>query len=106
VDISDWLVWFLGCLQRGIIGGKGLLGNVLDKARFWERAVTHALNNRQIKVLIRMLDGFEGKMTSSKWATLAKSSQDTANRMAATLIELSLLRKGEGGGRNTHYEIA
>ena len=106
VDISDWLVWFLGCMQRAITGAQGLLGNVLDKARFWERAVTHALNDRQIKVLNRLLDGFEGKMTSSKWAILAKCSQDTASRDIAALLELGLLRKGEGGGRSTHYEIA
>lgn len=69
-------------------------------------AVTQALNNRQIKVLNRMLDRFERKMTSSKWATLAKCSQDTTNRDIATLIDMGLLRKSEGGGGSTHYEIA
>lgn len=106
VDISDCLVWFLGCLQRAITGAQGLLGAVLDKARFWERAAAHALNDRQIKVLNRLLDGFEGKLTSSKWAILAKCSQDTANRDIAALIDMGLLRRGEGGGRSTHYEIA
>ncbi len=105
VDISDWLVWFLGCLQRAITGAQGLLGTVLDKARFWERAAAHALNDRQIKVLNHLLDGFEGKLTSSKWAILAKCSQDTANRDIAALIDVDLLRRGEGGGRSTHYEI-
>ena len=66
-----------------------------------------ALNARQIAVLNRLLDGFEGKMTSSKWATIAKCSQDTANRdIIALLIDAGLLRKGVGGGRSTHYEIA
>lgn len=106
VDISDWLVWFLGCLQRAITGAQGLLSAVLDKARFWERATAHALNDRQIRVLNRLLDGFEGKLTSSKWAILAKCSQDTANRDIAALIDMGLLRRGEGGGRSTHYEIA
>lgn len=106
VDISDWLVWFLGCLQRAITGAQELLGTVLDKARFWERAAAHALNDRQIKVLNRLLDEFEGKLTSSKWAILAKCSQDTANRDIAALIDMGLLRRGEGGGRSTHYEIA
>jgi Fic family protein len=106
VDISDWLVWFLGCLQRAITGAQGLLSAVLDKARFWERAAAHSLNDRQIKVLNRLLDGFEGKLTSSKWAILAKCSQDTANRDIVALIDMGLLRRGEGGGRSTHYEIA
>jgi Fic family protein len=78
---------------------------VLAKARFWERAGVVALNARQINVLNRLLDGFEGKMTSSKWATIAKCSQDTANRDIALLIDAGLLRKGDGGGRSTHYEI-
>jgi Fic family protein len=78
----------------------------LDKVRFWERAAIHALNNRQIKVLNRMQYGFEGKMISSTWATLAKCSRDTANRDIATLIDMGLLGKSEGGGRSTHYEIA
>lgn len=106
VDISNWLVWFLGCLQRAITGAQELLGAVLDKARFWERAAAHGLNDRQIKVLNRLLDGFEGKLTSSKWAILAKCSQDTANRDIAALIDMGLLRRGEAGGRSTHYEIA
>lgn len=64
-----------------------------------------AMNERQIKILNRLLDGFEGKMTSSKWATIAKCSQDTANRDIAGLLDLGLLRKGEAGGRSTSYEL-
>ena len=63
------------------------------------------LNERQIKVLNRLLDGFEGKMTTSKWATIAKCSQDSASRDIAALIELGLMRKGEAGGRSTSYEL-
>lgn len=106
VDVTDWLVWFLACLQRAIHGAQDLLAAVMDKARFWERAGKVTLNARQIVVLNRLLDGFEGKMTSSKWAVIAKCSQDTANRDITALIEAGLLRKGDGGGRSTHYEIA
>lgn len=105
-DVTDWLVWFLACLGRAIHGADGVLGTVTAKARFWERAGALSLNERQSKVLNRLLDGFEGKMTSSKWATIAKCSQDTANRDIAALLDLGLLRKGEGGGRSTNYEIA
>lgn len=104
-DVTAWVLWFLDCLGRAFAGADGALGAVIAKGQFWERAAAMALNERQIKVLNRLLDGFEGKMTSSKWATIAKSSQDTANRDIAALIDLGLLRKGEGGGRSTHYEL-
>ena len=104
-DVTDWLVWFLDCLGRAIHGADGVLGAVMAKAHFWERAGKLSLNERQVKVLNRLLDGFEGKMTSSKWAIIANCSQDTANRDVAALLDLGLLRKGEGGGRSTHYEI-
>ena len=104
-DVTDWLTWFLACLGRAIHGADGVLAAVIAKAQFWERAATLALNERQIKILNRLLDGFEGKMTSSKWATIAKCSQDTANRDIAALLEQGLLRKGEAGGRSTSYEL-
>ncbi len=104
-DVTDWLIWFLACLHRAIHGAQDLLAAVMDKARFWERAGKVALNARQIIVLNRLLDGFEGKMTSSKWAVIAKCSQDTAIRDITALIDDGLLRKGQGGGRSTHYEI-
>ena len=72
MDVTDWLTWFLGRLGRAIAGTQDLLAPVLLKARFWERHATEALNHRQIKAINRMLDGFEGKPTSSKWAKLAK----------------------------------
>ncbi|NEY92245.1 Fic family protein [Tabrizicola oligotrophica] len=104
-DVTAWILWFLECLGRAIHGADGVLAAVIAKARFWERAGALALSERQIKVLNRLLDGFEGKMTSSKWAVIAKCSQDTANRDIAALLDLGLLRKGDGGGRSTHYEI-
>jgi Fic family protein len=104
-DVTEWLTWFLSCLGRAIHGADGVLAAVIAKAQFWERAAALALNERQIKILNRRLDGFEGKMTSSKWATIAKCSQDTANRDIAALLDLGLLRKGEAGGRSTSYEL-
>ena len=105
LDVSVWVAWFLGCLHRAIAGAQDTLAAVLFKAGFWEKHAKAALNARQIKVLNRMLDGFEGKLTSSKWARFAKCSQDTANRDIAALIEFGILRKGAAGGRSTSYRI-
>jgi Fic family protein len=104
-DVTTWILWLLDCLARAIHGADRVLAAVVAKGQFWERAAALALNERQIKVLNRLLDGFESKMTSSKWAVIAKCSQDTANRDIAALLELGLLRKGEGGGRSTHYAL-
>jgi Fic family protein len=104
-DVTEWLTWFLACLGRAIHGADGVLAAVIAKAQSWERAAALALNERQIKILNRLLDGFEGKMTSSKWATIAKCSQDTANRDIAALLDLGLLRNGEAGGCSTSYEL-
>ena len=106
MDVANWMFWFLGCLHRAIDGAQGLLSSVTFKAKFWESAATISLNDRQIKVLNRMLDGFEGKMTSSKWAKIGKCSQDSANRDIAALLGHGLLERGPGGGRSTHYVIA
>ena len=105
LDVSGWADWFLGCLHRAIDGAQDILSGIIAKAQFWERASKHALNDRQILVLNRLLDGFEGNMTSSKWAKIAKCSQDSANRDIASLIKLGLLKKGPAGGRSTHYVI-
>lgn len=106
MDVTDWHAWFLGCLTRAIAGAQDMLASVLFKARFWERLATEALNDRQIKVINRMLDGFEGKLTSSKWARLAKCSQDTAYRDILDLMERGVLNKNPGGGRSTSYDLA
>ncbi len=105
LDITVWLAWFLDILSKAFQSAEAVLINVIQKSKFWERASNHPLNARQINILNRVLDGFQGKMTSSKWAKIAKCSQDTANRDIAALIGLGLLRKGEGGGRSTHYEL-
>jgi Fic family protein len=105
VDVTPWQTWFLECLLRAIEGAHGTLAAVLNKARYWERFAKDPLNERQIKVLNRLLDGFDGKLTSSKWAKLTKSSQDTAYRDILDLVERGALRKDEGGGRSTSYSL-
>lgn len=104
-NITRWQHWFLACLLRAIEGAQETLSSVLDRARFWERYAEEPLNERQIKVLNRLLDGLEGKLTTSKWAKLAKCSQDTAYRDILDLIERGALQKDAGGGRSTSYSL-
>ena len=106
LDITDWLTWFLDCLDRALSGSENIVGNVLQKARFWETLPSEQLNERQRKVLNRLLDGFEGNLTSSKWAALTKSSQDTAGRDIDDLLKRGVLIKNPGGGRSTSYSLA
>ena len=105
LDITDWQIWFLECLARAIENAQHTLAAVLAKARFWESHSHHSLNERQVKILNRLLDGFEGKLTSSKWATMNHCSQDTANRDIRDLIDRGILVRGEAGGRSTSYEF-
>ena len=105
LDITAWLLWFLGCLDRAFTGAEGIVGNVMRKARFWKRLSGEKLNERQTKVLNRLLDGFDGKLTSSKWATLTKSSQDTAGRDIDDLVRRGVLVKNPGKGRSTSYSV-
>lgn len=106
VDVTQWQTWFLSCLLRAIEGAHGILGSVLRKARFWERFATEPLNERQIAILNRLLDGIEGKLTTSKWAKMAKCSQDTAYRDILDLVRRGALQKDAGGGRSTSYSLA
>lgn len=105
LDITNWLKWFLQCLDRAFVGADSIVGAVIRKARFWERLSGEKLNERQSKVLNRLMDGFEGKLTSSKWAALTKSSQDTASRDIDDLLKRGILVKNPGGGRSTSYSI-
>jgi len=105
LDVTPWQEWFLSCLHRAIEGSHDTLGAVLEKARFRERFAQQSLNARQVKVLNRLLDGFEGKLTTSKYAKLTKSSQDTAYRDILELVERGALRKDPGGGRSTSYSV-
>lgn len=105
MDVTEWLAWFLGALQRAVDQAQHTLDAVLAKARFWQRWATAPLNERQLKLLNKLLDGFEGKLTTSKWAAIAKCSQDTALRDIKELLALGVLRKSEAGGRSTSYEL-
>ena len=105
LDVTSWQEWFLSCLGRAIEGSQGTLSALLDKARFWERFAQQALNARQVKVLNKLLDDFEGKLTTSKWAKLTQCSQDTAYRDILDLLERGALSKDPGGGRSTSYSL-
>ncbi len=106
MDVTAWMDWFLRCLARAIDGAQGTLASVLEKARFWDRHGPAPLNARQRQVLNRLLDGFEGKLTSSKWAVLAKCSPDTALRDIHDLLDRGILARNPGGGRSTSYGLA
>lgn len=106
LDITPWLRWFLECLGRAIGGAETLLAGVLAKARFWEHIDRAPINERQRLVLNRLLDGFEGKLTSSKWAKLTKSSQDTAHRDITDLVRRGILVQSTEGGRSTSYTLS
>ncbi|MFP3563799.1 Fic family protein [Paraburkholderia sp. SIMBA_030] len=106
LDATEWLVWFLGALHRAVDQAQLTLNVVLSKARFWRRWASTPLNERQIKLVSRLLDGFEGKLTSTKWAAIAKCSPDTALRDISELLALGVLKKSAAGGRSTSYELA
>ncbi len=104
LDITDWLDWFLACLDHAFTGAEDILGAVLHKAEFWERNAKHSINERQRLMLNKLLDGFEGKLTTSKWSKIAKCSHDTALRDIEALVGFGILQR-EGGGRSTSYSI-
>jgi len=105
LDVTDWLHWFLDTLGRAIDSAQETLDAVLGKTRFWQRWATTPMNERQVKLLNRLLDGFDGKLTSSKWAAIAKCSPDTALRDINELMALGVLEKSDSGGRSTSYGI-
>ncbi len=105
LDITPWIIWFLGCLDRAFTAADTILETVLQKARFWEAHAGSSLNDRQRLIVNRLLDGFFGKLTSSKYAKLGKCSQDTAARDIQDLITRGILVKDEGGGRSTSYSL-
>ena len=106
LDVTPWMEWFLGCLGRAIDGAPTTLASVLKKARFWQTVRDVPINGRQRLVLNRVLDGFEGKLTTSKWVTIAKCSSDTALRDIVDLVERGVLIRNPGAGRNTSYSLA
>ncbi len=106
MDITPWMEWFLGCLGRAIDGAQTALAAVLERARFWERIRDVPLNERQRLVLNKLLEGFEGNLTTSKYAKLAKCSQDTALRDILPLLAHGILTRNPHGGRSTSYGLA
>ena len=112
MDVTEWLAWFLATLHRAVDQAQHTLDSVLAKTRFWQRWAAPGaspngapLNERQAKLVNRLLDGFEGKLTSSKWAAIAKCSPDTALRDITDLLTRGVLRKSDAGGRSTSYEL-
>lgn len=103
LDISLWIEWFLTCLKRAIVAAEETLKAILTKARFWDSHAGESFNDRQRDIINRLLDGFTGKLTSSKWAKLEKCSQDTALRDINNLLERQILTKEQAGGRSTSY---
>lgn len=106
MDVTPWMKWFLSCLGRAIDGAQTVLSAVLVKAKFWDRIQGISINDRQRLVLNRLLDGFEGKLTSTKYAKLTKSSQDTAHRDITYLVDHGILVRSSEGGRSTSYALA
>jgi Fic family protein len=105
LDVTAWMDWFLGCLTRAIEAAQTALSGVIEKARFWEKLRDVPLNERQRFVINRLLDGFEGKLATSKWAALTKSSNDTALRDIQQLVERGVLVRNQAGGRSTSYSL-
>lgn len=106
LEVTGWLEWFLACLGRAFDGAEATLSNVLAKARFWDAHAGAAFNERQRKMLNLLLEGFDGKLTNAKWATLAKTSPDTALRDLNDLVARGVLVKDPAGGRSTSYSLA
>jgi Fic family protein len=105
MDVTPWQDWFVGCLDRAIGGAEATLGDVLRKASFWAAHAHESLNGRQRMILNRLLDGFDGKLTSSKWARLGKTSADTALRDINDLVARGILVREAAGGRSTSYRL-
>lgn len=105
MDVTAWLTWFLATLRRAVVNAQTTLDAVLAKSRFWQRWAGTPLNPRHSKIINRLLDGFEGKLTTSRWASMAHCSSDTALRDITELLELGILQRSPGAGRGTGYEL-
>lgn len=106
LDVTKWLEWFFDCLDRAIGGAEEMLASVLYKAKLWEKINQQPVNERQQRIINRMLNGFEGYMNTSKYAKMAKCSTDTALRDIRELLERDILIQNPGGGRSTSYRLA
>ena len=105
MDVTAWMDWFLGCLGSAIDGAETTLATVLRKARFWQEHRDVPINDRQRVMLNRLLDGFLGKLTTSKWAVITKCSSDTALRDILDLVKRGVLVRNLGAGRSTSYSL-
>jgi Fic family protein len=105
IEITNWLIWFLDCLKNALKSSETILSKVLNKAEFWKIHASTVLNERQILMINKLLDGLDGKLTSSKWAKISKCSSDTALRDIQDLINKDILQKEKAGGRSTNYEL-
>jgi Fic family protein len=105
-DITDWLDWFLQCLKNALLETESTLQKILRKAEFWKIHEATLFNERQRLVLNKLVDGFDEKLKSSKWAKIAKCSPDTALRDIKDLIEKGIVQQQQSGGRSTNYELA
>ena len=104
-DVTNWMIWFLDCLGRAIEDAQDVVASAMAKVRFWESLSHVPLNDRQRKVLRRLVNGFEGNMTSTKWSRMTKSSQDTALRDISDLVAKGVLERSSAGGRSTSYSL-
>ena len=105
LDITEWLLWYLRCLESALHSSEVVLLKVFDKHRFLAKLASESLNDRQRLLINRLLDDFEGNLTTSKWAKIAKCSQDTALRDIQDLVNRNILRKNPSGGRSTSYVL-
>ena len=103
LDITEWIIWFLECLKKAILSSNVIIDKVIQKHQFWTRNVKLIFNERQQKILNKLLEDFEGNLTTSKWAKITKTSQDTALRDITDLVNKGILVKAKSGGRSTHY---
>jgi Fic family protein len=105
LDITEWLLWFLSCLDRALSATKTTLNAVLTKDRYWVLFAEKGISDRQRLMLNKLLDGFEGKLNTSKWAKITKVSKDTALRDIQNLLDQGVLEKENSGGRSTNYRL-
>ncbi len=105
LDITEWLVWYLKCLANALNSSDTILSKVLFKHKFWTKYSAETLNSRQIMLINKLLDNFTGQLTTSKWAKIAKCSQDTALRDIQDLLNKNILQKNQSGGRSTSYYL-
>ncbi len=106
VDVTEWILWFLECFSHALDGAETITASVLKKADFWQRHAGEEFIDRQREMLNRYLEGFQGKLTAKKWATLTKVSPATAQRDINDLVERRILRRNSGGSKNTSYDVA